>query len=432
MSPAPARSQVVVVGAGLSGLRCASLLSTQGYEVVVLEASDGIGGRARTDEVDGFRLDRGFQVLLTSYPEAREAFDYDRLDLGSFEPGALVRDGGDFAPLTDPLRRPTAVISAAMSPVATIRDKARLARLRFELAGKDPGRIAAEPQVPTGLYLEQLGFSRAVVDNFFRPFFGGVLIDPDLETTSALFQLYFGYFSTGDAALPAGGMGALSAQLAERLPEGSIRLEVEVAEVGQGRVVLADGSAIEADAVVIATEENAAAGLLGRDLPTDSSTTTCLYFDAPADDVPDRLGRTLLLSGDDPGPINEVAVPSAVAEAYAPEGRDLISVSAVGREAMRGDLVSAVTDQLAEWFGSPAVDRWRLLGSYRIENALPAFPPGRFAPESTPAEVEPGLFRCGDYMESPSIQGSLVSGRRAAEAVAGSLAPRLKSGAAVG
>lgn len=417
MTPAPGGRRVVVVGAGLSGLRCASLLSNNGFEVTVLEASDGIGGRARTDEVEGFRLDRGFQVLLTSYPEAREAFDYERLGLGSFEPGAWIRHGDDFASLTDPLRRPTAVLSAAATPVATFRDKLRLARLRFDLAGKDPDRIAAEPQVPTGLYLERLGFSRKVVENFFRPFFGGVLIDPDLRTTSALFQLYFGFFSTGDAALPAGGMGALATQIAEGLPDDLIRLGVRVDGVDDGRVTLVDGSAIEADVVVVATDEQAAAELLGSEPPTSSSTTSCLYFDAPASDIPDRLARTLLLKGSGPGPINEVAFPSFVAEGYAPPGRALVSVSAVGAEAVRDDLAAAVESQLADWFGARVVERWRLLYSYRIDHALPSFPPGRFAPESNPAEVRPGVFRCGDHLESPSIQGALLSGRRAAEAV---------------
>lgn len=431
MTMTPASSQVLVIGAGLSGLRCASLLSSRGYQTMVVEASDGIGGRARTDEVDDFRLDRGFQVLLTSYPEALDAFDYDRLGLGSFEPGALIRHEEDFVPLTDPLRRPTAALSAAVTPVATLRDKLRLARLRFELAGKDPDRIAAEPQVPTGLYLERLGFSRTVVENFFRPFFGGVLIDPDLATTSALFQLYFGFFSNGDAALPEGGMGALAAQLAEGLPEGSIRLGVEVVEIGEGRASLDDGSAIEAEAIVVATDERSASDLLALEAPPDSSTTTCLYFDAPATDVSDRLGRTLLLAGDGPGPINEVAFPSVVADGYAPPGRTLVSVSSVGAQAVREDLAEAVNDQLARWFGASKVESWRPLATYRVDHALPAFPPGRFAPESIPAEVRPGVFRCGDHLESPSIQGALLSGRRAADAIEASIAPRVDTGATV-
>ena len=412
----PASGRVAVVGGGLAGLRCADLLVRQGFEVTVFESSDRVGGRVRTDELDGFMLDRGFQVLLTSYPDAREAFDFESLQLGRFEPGALIRHGDGFVPLVDPLRRPTGALPSLTSPVGTLRDRLRLARMRFALAGRDPDRIAAEPQVEAGRYLEELGFSRDLVESFFRPFFGGVLIDPDLATSSALLKLYFGYFATGDAALPAGGMGRLGQQLAAGLPEGSVVLESPVESVAGDSVRLVDGSTHEADAVVVATDERSAARLLDRPDPGPGPVTTCIYFDAPREDA---SSPTLFLPGTEAGPINEVAVPSAIAKGYAPEGRSLVSVSAVGGEALRDDLLEAVRAQLGNWFGHGRVAGWRHLDSVVVTDALPAFPPGRFAPGRIPARLADGLFACGDYMESPSIQGALVSGRRAAEAVLG-------------
>jgi phytoene dehydrogenase-like protein len=416
MSPRAA-GRVAIVGAGLAGLRCAGLLVDRGFEVTVFEASDRVGGRVRTDEVDGFRLDRGFQVLLTSYPDAREALDFEALDLGRFEPGALIRHGDGFAPLVDPLRRPASALPSLASPVGTLRDRLRLARMRFTLAGRDPERIATEPQVEAGRYLADLGFSRDLVESFFRPFFGGVLIDPDLTTSSALLKLYFGYFATGDAALPAGGMGQLGAQLAADLPDGAVILDSPVEGVTGEMVRLADGSTHEADSVVVATDERSAARLLGRPDPGPGSVTTCVYFDAPEGDVP---GRTLFLAGLEEGPVNEVAVPSAVASGYAPPGRSLVSVSAVGDEALRDDLPEASRKQLGNWFGHGRVARWRHLDTVVVTDALPQFPPGRFAPGRIPTRQGEGPYTCGDYMESPSIQGALVSGRRAAEAVIGS------------
>ena len=410
--------RVAVVGAGLSGLRCAGLLVEHGFEVTIFEASDRVGGRVRTDEVDGFRLDRGFQVLLTSYPEARQAFDFEALELGRFEPGALIRHRDGFAPLVDPLRRPAGAPAALISPVGTVRDRLRLARMRFALAGRDPDRIASEPQVPAGRYLEELGFSKDLVESFFRPFFGGVLIDPELATSSALLKLYFGYFATGDAALPAGGMGRLAEQLADRLPADSVVLETAVEEVTADSVRTPGGGLHRADAVVVATDERSAARLLGRPDPGAGSVTACLYFDAPEEDA---SGRTLLLAGRDSGPVNEVAVPSAVASGYAPRGRSLVSVSAVGEQAVREDLLEAATAQLGNWFGHGRVAAWRHLDTIVVTDALPPFPPGRFAPGRIPSRQGDGPFTCGDYMESPSIQGALVSGRRAAEAVAGSV-----------
>ncbi|MFM8791663.1 MAG: protoporphyrinogen/coproporphyrinogen oxidase, partial [Solirubrobacterales bacterium] len=363
--------RVAVVGAGLAGLRCAGLLIERGFEVDVFEASDRVGGRVRTDEVDGFLLDRGFQVLLTSYPEARKAFDFRALNLGRFEPGALIRHDGGFVPLVDPLRRPSGVFSSLDSPVGTFRDRLRLARMRFSLAGKDPERIAAEPQVPAGRYLEDQGFSEDMVESFFRPFFGGVLIDPDLATSSALLKLYFGYFATGDAALPAEGMGCLAAQLASRLPEGSISLDSPVEEVSSDSLRLADGDSHRANAVVVATDERSAARLLDRPDPGPGSVTACLYFDAPEEDV---SSRTLFLAGKDRGPVNEVAIPSSIARGYAPPGRSLVSASAVGENALRDDLADSAKVQLGNWFGHGRVAGWRHLDTTVVTDALPPFP----------------------------------------------------------
>ena len=124
---------VAIVGAGLAGLACARTLARAGRACRVLEASNGVGGRVRTDTVDGFRLDRGFQVLLTAYPECRAVFDYGALDLRAFLPGADVRAGGRTSRIVDPWRDPKAALATALAPVGTLADKARIARLRFRV-----------------------------------------------------------------------------------------------------------------------------------------------------------------------------------------------------------------------------------------------------------------------------------------------------------
>ena len=410
---------VVIVGAGLAGLRCAGLLEQAGVEVTVFEASDGVGGRARTDEVEGFRLDRGFQVLLTAYPEAQRAFDYDSLDLGAFRSGALIEVPHGFSNFADPLREPAAAWSTLVSPAAKLGDKLRLAGMRRQLTPPSAERVTERPQVRTIESLEQRGFSSRVIESFFRPFFGGVLIDPDLVTSSALTDLFFGYFAAGDAALPAGGMGALADQLAGRLSPGTLELDSPVTGVDRGEVRLAGDRTVQAVAVVVATDELAASRLTGVEPPARNRVTTCLYFDVPGE-LPHS--QSLRLSSPGGGPINEVAVPSAVADGYAPPGRSLVSASARGHDAERPDLLEAAVDQLGGWFGADEVSRWRHLATRKIEYALPDFPPGRFTAEGSDPRLDSGIFICGDYRESPSIQGALVSGRKAAEAVITQLA----------
>jgi len=414
MSPTPGSAPVIVVGAGLSGLKCALELRERGIDVQVFEASDDVGGRARTDSVEGFSLDRGFQVLPSRYPEAKATFDYEQLNFGSFVPGARIRIGGTFAKFADPLRMPRSAVGAAASPVGTLADKLKLFHMRRDLTSTDPQEIMRRPEVTAIRSLEDRGFSTAMIEYFFRPFFGGVFIDPDLLTSSRLMEIFFRCFSLGDTILPADGMGSLAKQLASRLPEGTISLNRTIAKVDAKGVELEDGTRVEGAAVVVATEETAASALCGLPKPKPGRVTTCFYFDAPATAI---AGPWLVLGPADDGPINELAVPSSVAVGYAPEGRSLVAASVIGANADRADLTEAVTRQLSDWFGPETVSSWRALPTYRVERALPDFEPGRHRREGESPRLESGVFVCGDHRETPSIQGALVSGRKAAEAV---------------
>ena len=359
-------------------------------------------------------------MLLTAYPEARRALDFDALGLGEFEPGAMVRMDGGFELFSDPLRRPRSAPAVLRSPVGSLADKLRLGWMREDLTRRKPGRILTRADRPARQALEQRGFSDDLIERFFRPFFGGVFIDPDLVTSSRLMEIFFRCFASGSAALPSGGMGAMAAQLADRLEPGTVRLGQRVAEVRADGLRLEGGDWSDAAAVVVATEEREACRLLGADPPADGRTTTCVYFDAPEEDL---SGRLLVLAPPGEGPVNEVAIPSSVADGYAPRGRSLVSVSAIGEEALRDDLLDAVRSQLSGWFGKQVVDRWNHIATRRVEDALPDFAPGRFRAGGLEPRLDSGLFVCGDHRESPSIQGALVSGRKAAEAVRQTVAP---------
>ena len=405
-------ARVVVVGAGMAGLCCALELQAKGLSCLVLEASDGPGGRVRTDKVDGFLLDRGFQVLLTAYPEARRVLDYDALRLHTFLPGALVRVRGKFHQVADPFRRPWAAPATLAAPVGSLEDKLLIAKLRRHVLQGSLDDLWARPETSTQEALRSFGFSDRMIGSFFRPFFGGIFLETDLATSSRMLEFVFRMFSLGRAALPATGMGAIPEQLAARLFAGTVRYGARVESVGEGEVRLAGGERIPAKAVILAAEAPETARLMpGLNAPGFHG-TACLYFAA---DKPPVTKPVLILNGDGDGPVDNLCVPSAVAPSYAPEGKALISATVIGgAEADEKELEQEVRKQLVAWFGPDAAP-WRLLRIYRIRRALPAR--RSLEPVSLPVRRRPGFYFCGDHRDSPSLQGALTSGRRAAEAV---------------
>lgn len=416
MTAAP---DVLVIGGGLAGLSCALRLREAGLAALVLEARDGVGGRVRTDSVEGFSLDRGFQVLLTAYPEALGLLDFGALDLQRFDPGALVWYGGKLHRVADPWRRPGQLAATLAAPIGTLTDKFKVGRLRARVRRGSLRELFERQETTTYEALRDLGFSPAMIERFFVPFLGGIFLDRALETSSRMFEFVFRMFSEGDAALPAGGMEAIPGQLAARLPAGWLRTGARVVSVRAGEVRLSGGERLGGRAVVVAVEGPAAAALVPQLRPPASRSTVCLYFAAAEPPLSDRL---LVLNGEGEGLVHSMCVPSSIAPGYAPPGAALVSASIVGDPGLRdGELEQGVREQLEGWFG-PAVRDWRRLAIYRVEHALPAFVPPSALGQARDARVVPYLYVCGDYRESPSIDGALRSGRRAAEAAIADLA----------
>lgn len=403
---------VVVIGAGMAGLCCALDLAGAGVPCTVLEAADGPGGRVRTDKVDGFLLDRGFQVLQTAYPEVEARLDLPALKLRRFFPGALVRLGGRFHKIGDPLRRPDAALSTLLAPIGSLDDKRAVGRLKRHVREGSLDELWNRPEISTREALRSHGFSDRIMDTFFRPFLAGIFLERELATSSRFFEFVFRMFSEGHAALPARGMGAVAEQLAARLPAGALRFNTRVEALTDGAVRLAGGETLAAKAVVVAADLPEAARLLPELTPPGRRGTACLYFAASEPPVKKPI---LVLDGEGSGPINNLCVPSAVAQTYAPAGQNLISASTVGiPEQDDAALEKAARVQLTSWFG-PEVTSWRHLKTYRIPFSLPAR--ASLDPAALPVCPRPGLYVCGDHRETPSLQGAMASGRRAAAAV---------------
>jgi phytoene dehydrogenase-like protein len=409
----PSQCDVVIVGAGLAGLSAAREIQRHGLSVIVLDSSDAVGGRVRTDIVDGFQLDRGFQVMLTAYPELQTQVDMRALDLRPFDPGALVWRNGKGHAVSDPFRKPQTLATTAFAPIGSVFDKARIVVLRARVMRRKPAVLLGGQDVSTDVALRAFGFSTKIINRFFRPLFGGIQLDPHLATSRRMFDVIFRSLSEGQSVLPSRGMHALPLQMASRLSEGTIHLNTRVNTVEGAKVTLASGESITARAVVVATDGPTASSLLGIPI-VESRKVGCVYFSA---DAPPTKEKYVVLDGTGNGPVLNVAVISNVAPSYAPADKHLIVAALPG--VTDGDLEAMSRQQLRSWWG-PQVDSWKHLRTYVINHGGPVQKPP-FSPKQR-VDLGNGLFVCGDHRDTGSIQGAMFSGRRCGEAVVRSLA----------
>ena len=414
-SQLPATCDVVIVGAGLAGLSASRYLTAAGYDVHVLEASDGVGGRVRTDHVDGFTLDRGFQILLTAYPELKKQFDVDALNLQPFDPGALVWINGKGKVFSDPLRRPKSFVATAVAPIGSVIDKIRLSALRLSVTRGNGASLLSHPDITTAKMLNNRGFSPKMIQRFFTPLVGGIQLDPQLTASRRMFDVVFRMLNQGDAVVPAAGMSAISEQLASHTPAEKIHLNTRVANVTSQSVVTESGHTISSKAVIVAVEGPAAAKLTGI-APVQSRSVSCVYFASNSAPTGKKL---IILDGTGKGPVLNIAVMSNIAPSYAPVGQHLIAAALPG--CIGDDVEDIARQQLQAMFGAQ-VESWRYLRTYRIEHGQPDQSPP-FNPKKK-QKLDNGIFVCGDHRDTASTQGALFSGRRCADSVTDFLARR--------
>ena len=405
-------SKVLIVGAGLAGLTCARRLHEEGVATTVIDAADRVGGRVRTDIVDGYRLDRGFQVLLTAYPEAQRWLDYGALELRSFCPGARVWTGRAWATVADPRRRWSDLFPSLLADVGSASDKLRVARwaLAAVRSGAEDHWEATETSALEAL--QQRGFSQRMIERFWRPWLSGIFLESDLATSSRMLDFVFGMFARGETAVPRYGMQAIPDQLAAGLPGESIVLGENVTSI-EGRTVCArSGHSWQAEQIVLAVDDAAAVQLGFVEDPVTWRSARCLYFG-----VPERVERDplLMINGTPDGVINHLSWMEAVSADYAPAGHSLLMVGL--RPELAGsqeEMEAAALRQLGKWFGEAPNRDWRLLRHSHVPRALPSRRPLRRTPQ---VPVAPGVWRCGDANSTASIQGAMESGRATAENV---------------
>ena len=409
--------KVVVVGGGLAGLCCARTVQRAGHVAHIYEASDGVGGRVRTDHVDGFLLDRGFQVLFTAYPAVRQEMDLDALNLCAFDPGALVCWNGGRHVVADPLRVPGKSLETALSPLFPLKDKLLVARLTLLFKSMSVAQIFALPDQAMGAFLQEFGFSSAFIDRFIRPFYAGIYLEEDLATSVRMFAFVFKMLAEGQTVVPEKGMGAIPQQFADTITPGTIHLNspVRALTMRSGRVEgieLEDGSKVEADVVVLATEFDRAAQLAGLNLPAQWRVSNDVSFALPEPLYREKL---IALFTHPLKTVNNATLLSNVAPSYAPEGRHLLTATILGETTLTdAELAHAVRAEVGAQFPHSHPDSWRLLRVYRARWAQFAQPVGIWDKLPSPRTPLPGLILAGEITVQSSLHGALVSGQRAA------------------
>ncbi len=415
--------QVIIIGAGLAGLTCAKVLNDHGMrDFLILEQSDGVGGRVRTDHVDGFYLDRGFQVLFTAYPMVQKFLNLPQLDLRFYQPGAALVQNGQPYLLGDPLRDRRSLIPSLLNPLVTGLDKLQILRLRALLRFKSPAQIWQESDISTAEFIRQFGFSEQIFKSFFQPFYRGILLDPDLQTSAHLFQFYFKMLAEGSIVTPKLGLGQISDQLAEGLTSNQLALKTKVTEISTHDstavgVTTESGELIKAAQIICATDAPSVQPLLSQEssrlpLPETPRGVTNLYFSSTQSLT---SGAYIHLNAMGSGWINTVMELTQVSPDLAPPGLHLYSVVGLGTpDRSEAELVTLCQTELQHWFPQLQIEHLTFLRSYVIPFAQFNQPVGI---QHLIAQIQspcPDLILAGEYLQQSSIEGAMRSGEQAA------------------
>jgi phytoene dehydrogenase-like protein len=396
-------ADVIIVGAGLTGLRAAHRISQAGLSVLIFEKTGHIGGRMTTHETSGYKVDHGFQVLLTAYPEVRAIEGFNRLGCRSFSSGARIWRDGRFTDFMDPLRHPGELFALMRASVGTLRDYLRLFFLSRGRAG------CRSRALSTDAGLTKSGFSQRFQDSFLRPFLRGILLDPLLRADYGLACFYLQMFAQGEAALPESGVQGFPNLLADHIGRSHIRLNAPVNSIARDEIVLDNGDSYRARQVICAVDTMSATQLGSPEQTMHHLASCTLYFSAPKP----PFHEPIVVLNAESGPIATLAVVSNVQPSYAPPGRALIAITTVGDTAILSEDTQrdSVLAQALTWYGEQAWD-W----NYITRIALPASVVSRPRMSTGYREVG-GILYAGDYLSYPSQNGALAAGRSVAEAV---------------
>ncbi len=394
--------RIGIIGAGIAGLACGIELKRKGHQVKIFESTSSPGGRIKTDHIDGYLFDHGFQVFLPSYERAKYFLDYKKLKFKKFKPGALLQSGNSFEKISDPFRDMNSFFSTVKNSRASIKDKLLTLKLKrfcksFKLNG-DSGESTID-------FLNNFGFSKLYIESFFKPFFAGVFLEKDLITDKNFFLYLFDKFSSASASLPEAGMQSIPLQMAEGLSEDELSLSNSVISIGRNSIISEKDAVESFDKIVVAVSAHSASKFL--ELPSLLSnkmhSVSTYYYSTTSS----KLASKYLYLASNSKHINHVACLTAVNSSYAPKGSHLFSVNVINSQRLDSRFV---TEDLKNIFPAEEVDSWKYMKSYHVQKALPK----KAVFGKLEASIN-GIYVAGDFMQSPSIQGALESGYQVAQ-----------------
>lgn len=411
--------KIHIIGAGVAGLIAARVLEDGGYSPVIIEATNRVGGRVKTDLVEGYQLDHGFQVLLTAYPAAQKYLDFEALELQHFLPGATIFNHGRAKTIGDPLRDISLLIPTLFSGIGTFSDKLKILKLNMFLSKTSLSEIFAKNERTTLEYLMDFGFSEEMIDQFFTPFFGGIFLEPKLETSSRMFEFVYKMFGEGFATLPKAGIEAIPKQLKNNLKRTGFLFNTKVKSVENSKIWLANGTELASHFTIIATEPSALVSEFKVQKPKWKSCNT-LYFETGSRIIEKPLIGLIANKG---ALINNIFYHSSLASAS--EGKqELLSVTVIKEHGLSDEaLQMQVQRELERICG---VDSPRFIKQYFIPKALPELQAIQYEVLPSETRLSKGVFLAGDTILNASLNAAMISGERAALGVLQTLGSGLK------
>lgn len=407
------KPKITIIGAGISGLTAAVYLHKSGFEVCILEASNRAGGRIKTDLINGYRLDQGFQVLLTEYPECKAILNYEKLNLKRFLPGATVLyDSGQFE-IADPFRRPSATFATLFAPVGSIKDKINTLFLKNKLVKISVPSIFKQQEVTTLSQLSKYGFSDKMINRFYKPFFSGIFLENELATSNRMFDFVMKMFSEGDAAIPELGMEEIPKQLVALLPENTIQYNTKVTSIENNSIINQSGQVFNTNKIIIATEATGFAKNYISQEQTYTHQVTNVYFSTLI--PPTKKAVVILNASKNKKWVNNLSVMTNLSTKYAPQNEVLISVSCNEINDLDDNTIAEnIKSELKTWYGNQ-VDNWKLVKVYKIKYGLPNLKTIKNELQPSDYCINENLFICGDHTLNGSINAAMKSGRTVAE-----------------